>query len=186
MKSSEQYPKGTFELLLCLDTGERVGQIAVDWAISTLGEGYDSPSLRVLAGLDLDAQPTTEEAFQLVNAAFQEMGLRRPDLDTTARWYVCEVATAVVAGEVPPREAADKIHRLVMTPMGHPKDLMAWCYVWEGNAADCSRPLEEYERDGEILKVAKQYASMAIKRPQSKASHSIIGKIFRRSRPGSV
>jgi len=184
MKSSEQYPEGTFELLLRFNTGERVGQSAVNWAVSALGEGYDSPSLRVLAGLDVDNQATTEEALQLVDATFQELGLKRPDLDTTARWYVCEVATAVVAGGLPPREAANKIHRLVMTPMDHPKDLMAWCYVWEGNAADCSRPLDESEWDREILKVAMQYASVALKRPQAKASHSIVGKIFRSLRPG--
>ncbi len=186
MKSSEEYPEGTFELLLRLNTGERVGQSAVNWAVSALGEGYDSPSLRVLAGLDVDNQPTTEEALQLMNATFQKLGLKRPDLDATARRFVCEVATAVVAGRLPPREAANKIHRLVMTPMDHPKDLMAWCYVWEGNAADCSRPLDESEWDREILEVAKQYASAAIKRPRAKAGRSIVGKIFRNLRPRGV
>jgi hypothetical protein len=153
-------PRGTSELLLLLESDQPIGKKAVAWAVAALVAGNDCPSMRILAGLDLGGhgEPTSFEAAPYVRAALEELEVGQPDLDVVARLYVREVAQAALAGELAPRDAAELVHRLVVTPLNHPDDLMAWCYVWEGNAADCSRPLEEHEMDEEILKVAADFA----------------------------
>jgi hypothetical protein len=117
--------------------------------------------MRILAGLDLDRhgeEPSSFEAAPYVRAALEELGVVQPDFEVVARLYVREVAQAALAGELAPRDAAELVHSRVVTPLNHPDDLMAWCYVWEGVAADGSRLLEEHEMDEEILKVAADFA----------------------------
>jgi hypothetical protein len=48
------------------------------------------------------------------------------------RAYVRDVALEVVNGALEPSRALELVHRQVLTPLLHPEDLMAWCYLWEG------------------------------------------------------
>lgn len=153
---TSNWPKGTAELLLRI-RHTATGQSAVDWAVNALVAGYDTPSMRVLAGLDLDGLPSAWEASELVTASLEELGFAPPDIETISYAYVTDAAKAALTGELSPQEAANRIHKLVVSPLDHPPDLMPWCYVWEGNAADCSRSLEDHEIDAEILRLAEQY-----------------------------
>jgi len=141
MSTSSSYPRGTGEVLVLLETGKGLGRIAADWAVSALVAGYDSPSIRVLAGMDMAGQPSSSEVTPILEGALRELGVQRPSFNEAARLYVREVATATLAGQLAPQQAAELIHCRVITPLEHPKDLMPWCYVWEGNSADCTRAL---------------------------------------------
>jgi len=155
--NAQRVPPWTYELIVLLHAGCPIGQTAVDWAVAALEAGFDCKPLRILAGLDVGGQPTSYEASPLITASLDELGIHQPDFEASARLYVREVARATLAGELEPRRAADLVHRRVVGPLGHPHDLMAWCYVWEGNAADCSRSLEEDELNEEILSVAARF-----------------------------
>jgi hypothetical protein len=154
-------PPRSLEVLVLLQSGQPIGQRAVDWAVSALEAGFDCHSIRLLAGLDMSGQPTSFEAIPLFDAALLELGIQKPSFDEAARLYVREIADATLAGRLAPRHAADLIHRRVIGPLDHPEDLMPWCYVWEGNSADCTRSLEDHEWDNEIMKVAREFASDA-------------------------
>jgi hypothetical protein len=53
----------------------------------------------------------------------------------------------------------------VISPLNHPVYLHAWCYLWEGNAADCSRSLEDAELDQAIVDYAATFLGAAANRP---------------------
>jgi hypothetical protein len=150
-------PRGTCGLLVLRDNHELLAESAVRWAVGALVEGYDVPSLRVLAGLDLTGWPNSFEAEALVEAALHELGIPEMDRGTRARLYVREISAAIIARELGPSEGVDLIHRRVITPLEHPADLQPWCYLWEGNSADCSGTLEDSERDAAILDYAALY-----------------------------
>jgi hypothetical protein len=154
-------PRGTNVLLLLRDTGEPFGKRAVQWATDALSDGHDVPSIRLLAGLDLEGLPSSPDAGALLEAALRELQLPETDLPARALEYLRDVAAAIVAREIAPQEGANEIHRLVIGPLGHPADLQGWCYLWEGNAADCSRVLEEAEIDQAIVDYATAFLAAA-------------------------
>jgi hypothetical protein len=154
-------PRGTAGLLVLRDNGEPLGKCAVQWAVDALADGCDVPSIRILAGLDLDGWPNSFEAETLFNSALRELGVPETDRKSRALEYVREVAVAIVAGEIAPQEGANLIHRRAISPLNHPADLQAWCYLWEGNAADCSRSLEDSEIDQAIVDYATTFSRAA-------------------------
>ena len=150
-------PRGTAELRVLRDNGEPLGKSAVQWAVDALAAGYDIPSLRILAGLDLDGWPNSFETEALVDTALRELGVPDTDRNSRALAYVRDIASAIVAREIVPQEGANLIHRRVIVPLNHPDNLQAWCYLWEGNAADCSRSLEDSEIDQAIIDYATAF-----------------------------
>jgi len=154
-------PRGTTSLLVLRDNGQPMGDDAVRWAVDALADGYDVPSIRVLAGLDLDGLPNSFEAQTLFETALVELGVVETDRYSRAMTYVREVAEAIVAGKIPPEQGADLIHRRVISPLDHPAELQAWCFLSEGNSADCSRSLEESEIDQAIVDYARTFLGAA-------------------------
>ena len=155
-------PRGTNGLLLLRDSGEPFGKRAVQWAVDALSEGHDVPSIRLLAGLDLEGSPNSQEAELLVDAALRELEIPEADLNSRAMEYLREVAAAIASLEIAPQEGANLIHRLVIGPLNHPAELQAWCYLWEGNAADCSCILEDSEIDQAIVDYATSFLRAAV------------------------
>ncbi len=154
-------PRGTIGLLVLRDNKQPLGKDAVKWAVDALVDGYDVPTIRTLAGLDLDGWPNSVEVEGLVETALGELGVPQTDRHSRAREYVREVASAIVAKTIAPQEGANRIHQRVISPLDHPKDLQGWCYLWEGNAADCSRALEDSEIDQEIIGYATVFLQAA-------------------------
>jgi hypothetical protein len=144
-------------MLVLMLGGHALGARAVKWGVSALEAGFDSPSLRLLAGLDGEGVVTTSDARPLLDAALGEIGVSTSTLEEAGRLYVREISWSIVRGEVAPRAGADLVHERVVGPLGHPHDLMPWCYVWEGNASDCSRQLGEHEQDAEITTLARRW-----------------------------
>lgn len=117
-------------LIELLAAGTLTGDDLTAWAVYALETGYDSPSLRILAGL---ASPTwLSEAKPYFDRAIAELGIAIPDDEGLLRGYLKVVAQKIVEEEIPPGIGADLIHSRVLTPLGHPEDLRGWCFLWEG------------------------------------------------------
>lgn len=167
-------PRGTIAMLVLWDSGESLGQCAVQWAVDALVDGYDVPSLRLLAGLDLDGWPDSIEAGKLVARALRELGIPEADRNARALEYVREVAAAIVAGEIGPQEGVDRIHRRVISPLNHPAELQSWCCLWMGRAADGSHSLADSRIDQAIVDYATTFsraAAQPVIQPAHRAGH---------------
>jgi hypothetical protein len=134
-------PAGTIELLIGNANGSATGDDVVRWAMNALTAGFDSPTLRRLAGEQSPRQP---EAIAMFERAMQELGLKEPESnDALRREFLRIVAADIVNGARAPLAALDLIHQEVINPLRHPDDLMAWCYLWEGNDPKTFASLED-------------------------------------------
>jgi hypothetical protein len=125
------FPVGTIELLVRHANGTATGDEAVSWAITALGDGFDSPSLRRLAGLNPPVM--WSDAMPLFKRAADELQLQvPPEPDALLRAFLRSVAEDIVSGARSPAVALDIIHREVIGPLNHPGYLMPWCYLSGG------------------------------------------------------
>ena len=127
----------------------------VDWATDALVAGEDTPSLVVLAGLDRHG--SVFDVTPRLDTALTELGVRPFAPADLRRAYVGMVSRAVMAGRVTSREALDRIHQHAVTPLGHPPDLSAWCFVWEGLAPTDYRELGPADIEVEARRLAETW-----------------------------
>ena len=104
---------GSMDYLLTAIFGKRaLQQVSADdyagWAGEMLVQGYDSRSLRILAGLDRFA--STFEAEGYFTRAINELNLTPPDSDTAIRAYACEIARQILEDKI---TAQDGVRALV-------------------------------------------------------------------------
>jgi len=129
------------------------GDDLVAWALRALEAGTESSNLFILAGLPTrscraDAEPYFERVLQ-------ELKIVVPRRDLLLRKYIVTLAKAIVSGSIDVQLALDRIHKHVINPLNHPKDLQGWCYLWERNSPDLSHPLTS---KSSIEALARQYA----------------------------
>lgn len=136
-------------LLVQLEQGGFAAPDASSWAQDALEDGLDSSSLRVLAGLGQDAQ--SFEVSPLLRDALRELGIEPPQGEALLRAYASAVAQELHDGHITADVAVARIHATVISPLGHPDDLMPLCYLWEGNTPDCTGAVEGPDRDALIL-----------------------------------
>jgi hypothetical protein len=134
--SCSEWPRGTVGLLLKGMSNMTMGQDYVDWAVSALTDGFDSPGLAILGGLDTEGIVYRSDAEKYFQQVVQELGIPVPDSNVVPRELVDWIAERIVEGTVDPVTGVDSIHGLVVSPLGHPSDLMPWCFLWEGNTPD--------------------------------------------------
>lgn len=123
-------PRGTIELLVRRVGGALTGDHVAGWGVGALTEGFDSPALRQLAGVE---SPTLSDTMPLFQRAVEELQLAMPrSSDDLYRAWLRELTRKLIDGELSTSEALDRIHREVLEPLNHPADLMPWCFLWEG------------------------------------------------------
>lgn len=86
------------------------GRHVVGWALAALEQGADSPSLRILAGLDADdlqIEPT-------LNAATRELGRQRPEPRDAHFAYALRIARAALDRSQPWRETVAELYALYL------------------------------------------------------------------------
>lgn len=132
------------------------GGLLADWATQALVEGLDTTSLVYLAGLPRDC--SLFEAVPLLDKALTELGLLLPEPAALRRAYVGVVSRALLAGEVGVRPALQRIHQHAVGPLGHPADLMPWCYTWESLDAGDFHTLSASEVTMEARRLASHWA----------------------------
>ena len=73
--------------------GQLSSEHYADWACEMLVQGFNSPSLAILAGLDKFA--SIFEAGDYFLRSINELNLSAPDSDTAIRLYACEIANQI-------------------------------------------------------------------------------------------
>jgi hypothetical protein len=153
-------PRRTAELLARDLGGKCRAAELITWAVEALSDGFDTESLRRLAGMDL-GNPRHElsafEASQVFRTApaLREIGLGIPSLEEALRAYAKSLAADLWNGNLTPQNAIERMHRDVLGPLSHPRDLMAWCYLWEGLDPVTLRPLSPNELEQAIRTEAR-------------------------------
>ncbi|MBW4694030.1 MAG: hypothetical protein KME27_19975 [Lyngbya sp. HA4199-MV5] len=69
----------------------------IDWAIELLVQGYDSPNLRILAGLDRRSSVFDIETYFI--HAIKELEIEEPEPKAAVRAYACEMAQQIIDGQ---------------------------------------------------------------------------------------
>jgi len=95
----------------------------VDWAGEMLMQGYDSYSLRILAGLQ--RQASTFEAEEYFMRSAKELGLSIPDSEAAVRGYACEIAQQIVAGQLTGQEGVRALYRICLATE-YNRDYLIW------------------------------------------------------------
>ena len=95
----------------------------VDWAGEMLVQGYDSYSLRILAGLERLASTFEAEDYFLRSA--KELGLSVPDSEAAIGVYACEIAQEIVEGRLTGQEGVRALYRICLATEYH-RDYLIW------------------------------------------------------------
>jgi hypothetical protein len=156
---NSKWPDDTVALLAKRVNGTATGQDHVDWATNALMEGFDSPSLAILAGLDLEGSVSQFEAEMYFQKVVEELRWQLPDDETLLRRHLVEIAEQIKAGAIDTETGIERIHREIVSPLAHPKDLLPWCLLWEGNLPDGTGTLPEEERISTILQFTDNWLS---------------------------
>jgi len=94
-----------------------------EWAGEMLVQGYDSYSLRILAGLGRLASTFEAEDYFLRSA--RELGLSIPDAEAAVRAYACEVAQQIAGGQLAGREGVRELYRVCIATE-YDRDYLIW------------------------------------------------------------
>ena len=144
------------ELLAIEARGSLRGQELVDWATKTLSIGYESPALVTLAGLDLDSVPRVADALPLFLRALTELDLVVPEGEEgILRAKARIIARRILSGRVNPAEGVAMMEKAVVSPLGHPSDLMPWCYLSSNLHPETFGDLSEQDFVDWVLRLAR-------------------------------
>ena len=102
----------------------------VAWAVDLLGQGRDTPSLRILAGLPRGSYEV--EVTEYFAATLSELGQGRVSDVERCLGEARVIASAIVRREVSPVEGAAAIHTRAVSPLNHPSVLQPWCDLDSG------------------------------------------------------
>jgi hypothetical protein len=106
----EKIPPRTYEVQAGYILGLQILQDWVDWADEAIVAGFDSQSLRILAGL----QPPYDdhEIHRLSNKAFIELNVAPLKKEDCISYYIASLLRQVSAGQVSQRNALGKLREL--------------------------------------------------------------------------
>lgn len=162
MNEEASLPCGLLELRFKAASETAVGQDYVDWAVKMMVEGFESPSLIDLAGLDLDGRPVERyDAVRLFEKTLLELGLPSKNDEEIFRLWLVHRASQIKYGVITPTEGVELIHDEVLFPLLHPKDLMPWCYARGRiffDVNDRYMKLSDDEQIDTIMALAEKYA----------------------------
>ncbi len=86
----------------------------VGWAVEMLGAGQDTPSLRILAGLDLERPLDSEEVERYFQKALIELGVPEPDPGEALLRYARLLVVETLEGRRDPRATLARMTDLAL------------------------------------------------------------------------
>jgi hypothetical protein len=128
----------------------------VDWATSGLVAGEDTPALVILSGLDRNS--SVFEVMPWFDKALSELGIAHSPPEEIRRAFVGAVSRSLLDGRITADRALDQVHEHAVSPLGHPDDLSAWCFVWERLRPGDFHSLSPAEVDAEARGLAVEWA----------------------------
>jgi hypothetical protein len=145
---------GSWRLFVEDLTGDEV----VQWALRALEFGFDSQHLRQLGSFDTPV--SRREVRPILKNALRELGGTVWMTEEQARrHHLVEIAKEIVDGDLLVEMGLQEIHRTVLSPLKHPKDLQVWCDLAGGFLRDGKGSvtfLSPRERDAAVLARARQ------------------------------
>ncbi len=118
---------------------------AVEWATELLELGFDTPNLRILAGLD--PKPDSADVERHLQLVLEELACDGWTETQTRAAYALVMAKRIVAGDVPPVDGCRAIYSSVARPFQYPTELSAWVHLDDGRLPES--PYTEL-RDAEL------------------------------------
>lgn len=125
-----QYSPQLLDILVKRATDIVAAEDYVHWAIFSLEQGADTPNLRILASLPTLTWPSEAEFY--FNWAVAELQIHIGTDAEILREYAKQIARKILTGELAAETGAGIIECQVVSPLEHPDDLMAWCYLSGG------------------------------------------------------
>ncbi len=122
-----------FFLQLYLES-ELDGSEYVDWAFTCLEEGFDSKSLRLLAGFSRD-HPYKADFEELFRQSLNELDWGYLTDKEVLLNYAKGLAKQILSGEIESAEAVEKIYG-IYGQLGFPAELEAWSLFYEGHSTE--------------------------------------------------
>ncbi len=110
----------------------------IDWAGEMLMQDYDSPNLRILAGLD--RRSNIFEVEDYFRRSIKELNIEEIESETTIRAYACELAQQIIDGQFPVSDQAIRGLAQIFVDAGCDADYVMW-----SNLADVSYSLRAGE-----------------------------------------
>jgi hypothetical protein len=95
----------------------------IDWAGEMLVQGYDTYSLRILAGLDRFA--STFEAEDYFLRSIKELDLSIPDRENSIRAYTCEIARQIIGGQLTGQQGVHALYKICIATE-YERDFLVW------------------------------------------------------------
>ena len=126
----EKIPPRTYEVQAGHILGLQVLQDWVDWADESIVAGYDSPSLRILAGL----QPPFDdhEVNRLAKKAFAELKIVSLTKDNCSPFCIEPILRKATQGKLTKKEALEKLKDLCLAT-GYGKPFMNFYLLYFDN-----------------------------------------------------
>lgn len=104
----------------------------VDWAFACLEKGFDSKSLRLLAGLDRNH--TIKADFEeLFRRSLVELGWDYPNEKEVLLNHSKNIAKEILAGEIEAAKGCEQINEIYYQ-LGFPPELEVWTYLDGGHS----------------------------------------------------
>ncbi len=139
MSTYSQLHRETFALLAHRGAGPLIDRDCINWAVKALVDGFDSPSLLILAGLDYKLTPHMEISNYFLKAVkelnlpipdcelafgnwhltadfYSRQGLSLPDEATVIYQHLEVLAKQIKEGEVDPAIGLDRIYSEIIWP----------------------------------------------------------------------
>jgi hypothetical protein len=82
----------------------------IDWAGEMLVQGYDSPRLRILAGLDRQGSVFEVEEYFL--HSINELTIIEPESKAAVRAYACEIAQQIINGQLTAQQGVRALYQV--------------------------------------------------------------------------
>jgi hypothetical protein len=123
----EKIPPHTYEIQAGHILGLNNLQDMVDWAGEAIVGGYDSQSLRILAGLQ--APFDDKEINRLFNKAFDELDIVSLTRQNCVPFYIVPIVRKAVEGRLTKKEALEKLKDLCLA-LNHEKALMKFYLLY--------------------------------------------------------
>ena len=148
----------TRQLFARLHMGSTSSEEIVDWAVTLLEGGLDSPNLRILASLNLVKPLEPTEVNDYFSRTLRDSQITFPAAEECLRSYMVDLAADILAGRREPIAGCRAIYQVVRA-LDYPADLRQWDFLDDWLDPDDYRQLSRSEIKERIVQEARRLAA---------------------------
>lgn len=122
---------GLLEVLIRIANSDITGDDIVAWAKHAVDLGVESANLYVLMAFPKSSH--REDVRELFEKVLKDVGVEVPVKSMLFAAYFEDKLSELLDDDGSKQELIlDSIHRQIISPLCHPKELQVWCELWEG------------------------------------------------------